>query len=70
MKKKYNLFVGKDSFGGIVVFKTLPTEGSIPGDFKSTSLFNDGTGAREIPFAELASELDYGEVLPMKVIIG
>jgi hypothetical protein len=69
-KKEYNLFVGKDSFGGIMVFKTLPVEVAIPGDFKSTSLFDDGTGAREIPFAELANELDYGEVLPMKVIIG
>jgi hypothetical protein len=69
-KKEYNLFIGKDSFGGIMVFKTLPKQRKTPGDFIATSTFNNGEGMREIPFAELASELDYGEVLTMKVIIG
>jgi hypothetical protein len=69
-KKECDLFVGKNSFGEIVAFKTLPTESQIPGDFQPTSSFSDGTSMRDIHFPELAEELNYGEVVPMKVIIG
>jgi hypothetical protein len=69
-KKEYDLFVGKNSFGEIVAFKTLPTESQISGDFQPTSSFSDGTSMRDIHFPELAEELNYGEVVPMKVIIG